>query len=126
MSDVDQPHFGDALGQLIHFHHVRLIGVVVPARRLLRRSVYGREFQGFNVNRKWGLNSNAKRPSPQREGEGLMTHRENRTAHHHKSTSGSFKPCPIKATLASLSLRVMERDAELQKSQDEAGVEMLV
>ena len=29
--------------------------------------------------------SNAKRPSPQREGESLITHRENRTAHHHKS-----------------------------------------
>jgi hypothetical protein len=38
--------------------------------------------------------------------------------------SGSFKPCPSRANLASLSL-VIERDAELRKSQDDAGVEML-
>jgi len=31
------------------------------------------------------IGSNAKRPSPQRDDEGLMTHRENRTAHQRKS-----------------------------------------
>jgi hypothetical protein len=39
--------------------------------------------------------------------------------------SGSFKLCPSRANLASLSLRVIERDAEFRKSQDEAGGEML-
>lgn len=50
-----------------------------------------------------------------------MNHRENRTTHRHKSLR-LVQAKPTRAILASLSLRAMQRDAELLKSQDETGV----
>ena len=72
-----------------------------------------------------GLRSNAKRPSPQRAGESLVNHRGNRTAHEydksHPARSSQAHSGPTSHQLR----YVMERDAELRKSQDETGDEML-
>jgi len=68
------------------------------------------------------VHSNAKRPSPQKEGEGLMSDRENRTAQHHKSHPARSSQAHSGPTSHHFRY-VMERDAELRKSQDEAGVE---
>ena len=70
------------------------------------------------------LRSNAKRPSPHREGESLMTHRENRTAHPPKSARARSS-IALHGRFSHRTLPEVERDAELRKSQDEAGVQML-
>ena len=70
------------------------------------------------------VRSNEKRPSPQRAGESLVNHRGNRTGHHYKSHPACSSQAHSGPTSHQLRY-VMERDAELRKSQDETGDEML-
>jgi hypothetical protein len=53
-----------------------------------------------------------------------MTYRENRTAHHTKSAR-TRSSIALHGRFSHRTLREVERDAELRKSQVEAGVQML-
>ena len=53
-----------------------------------------------------------------------MTHRESRTVHHRKSPRARSS-IALHGRFSHRTLREVERDAELRKSQDEAGVQML-